>query len=182
MHAFVLLQRMKNEDLQRVVFSIYENGDYSTKIFNDLNGVSDLRRNKGWCKMIRGTGSWTAVHALFGQSEPLKRLRIKCSKRNESLFEHPICKLLPFILWSSVSSGSYIFFFGQRWRSSLSILCTLVRLISNLLDNFRIVTPFACFTSFLIFLTVPSARKVREWPGGLDSLIEPVPRISLHQR
>ena len=48
---------MKNEDFQKVVFSNYENGDHSTKIFHDLNGVSDLRTNKRWCKLIRGTGS-----------------------------------------------------------------------------------------------------------------------------
>ena len=35
------------------MFSNYENGDHSTKIFHDLNGVSDLRTNK----LIRGTGS-----------------------------------------------------------------------------------------------------------------------------
>ena len=48
---------MKNEDLQKVVFSNYENGDHSTKIFHDVNGVSGLRRNKDWCKMIRETDS-----------------------------------------------------------------------------------------------------------------------------
>ena len=36
---------MKNEDLQKVVFSKYENGDHSTKIFHDLNGVLGLRTN-----------------------------------------------------------------------------------------------------------------------------------------
>ena len=48
---------MKSEDLQKFLFSKYENGDHPTKIFHDLNGVLGLRINQRWCKLIRGTGS-----------------------------------------------------------------------------------------------------------------------------
>ncbi|CAF4548167.1 unnamed protein product, partial [Rotaria sp. Silwood2] len=48
---------MKSKDLQKVVFSKYENGDYPTKIFRDLNGALRLNTIKRWCKMIDETGS-----------------------------------------------------------------------------------------------------------------------------
>jgi hypothetical protein len=48
---------MNCEDLQKVVTLKHQNGDYSTKIFRDLNGVLSLPTIKKWCKMIDETGS-----------------------------------------------------------------------------------------------------------------------------
>ncbi len=48
---------MKSEDLQKVVFRKYEDGDGPAKIFRDLIGSLGLTTIKRWCKMIRDTGS-----------------------------------------------------------------------------------------------------------------------------
>ena len=48
---------MKSKDLQKVVFSKFQNGDRPTKIFKDLSGVLSLETVKRWCKMIRETGA-----------------------------------------------------------------------------------------------------------------------------
>jgi inhibitor of nuclear factor kappa-B kinase subunit alpha len=48
---------MKNKDLQKIVFSKYQNGDGPTKIFRDLGGGLCLKTIKRWCKMIDQTGS-----------------------------------------------------------------------------------------------------------------------------
>ncbi|CAF1688574.1 unnamed protein product, partial [Adineta ricciae] len=48
---------MKGEDLQKVVALKYQNGDYPTKVFRDLNGVISLATIKRWYKMIDETGS-----------------------------------------------------------------------------------------------------------------------------
>ncbi len=48
---------MKSKDPQKLVFSKYENGDGSNKIFRDLNGSLGLDTIKIWCKMILDTGS-----------------------------------------------------------------------------------------------------------------------------
>jgi len=47
---------MKSEDLQKVVISKRQNGDFPTKIFRDLNGTLGLTTIKRWCKMIDETG------------------------------------------------------------------------------------------------------------------------------
>ncbi|CAF2886452.1 unnamed protein product [Rotaria sp. Silwood2] len=48
---------MKSEDLRKVVFRKYEDGDGVCKIFRDLNGSLGLNTIKRWCKMVRYTGS-----------------------------------------------------------------------------------------------------------------------------
>ncbi|CAF2764913.1 unnamed protein product [Rotaria sp. Silwood2] len=48
---------MKSEDLRKVVFRKYEDGDGVCKIFRDLNGSLGLNTIKRWCKMVRDTGS-----------------------------------------------------------------------------------------------------------------------------
>jgi hypothetical protein len=48
---------MKSEDLQKVVISKRQNGEYLTKIFRDLNGTLGLTTIKRWCKMIDETGT-----------------------------------------------------------------------------------------------------------------------------
>lgn len=48
---------MKSKDLQKVVFSKFQNGDRPTKIFKDLSGVLSLETVKRWCKMIKETGA-----------------------------------------------------------------------------------------------------------------------------
>jgi hypothetical protein len=48
---------MKSKDLQKVIFSKYEDGDGPTKIFRDLNGCLGLNTIKRWCKMIHETSS-----------------------------------------------------------------------------------------------------------------------------
>ncbi len=48
---------MKSEDLRKVVFRKYEDGDGVCKIFRDLNGSLGLNTIRRWCKMIRDTGS-----------------------------------------------------------------------------------------------------------------------------
>ncbi len=48
---------MKSNDLQKVVFRKYEDGNGRTKIFHDLNGSLGLNTIKRWWKMIRDTGS-----------------------------------------------------------------------------------------------------------------------------
>lgn len=48
---------MKSKDLQKLVFSKYENGDGPTKIFQHLSGTISLPTIERWCKSIRDTGS-----------------------------------------------------------------------------------------------------------------------------
>ena len=48
---------MKSLDIQKLVFSKFQNGVGPTKIFNDLNGIIGLSTVKRWCKIIKETGS-----------------------------------------------------------------------------------------------------------------------------
>ena len=48
---------MKSKDLQKIVFSKYQNGDAPTKIHRDLAAGLCLKTIERWCKMIRETGS-----------------------------------------------------------------------------------------------------------------------------
>jgi hypothetical protein len=48
---------MKNKDLQRVVFSKYQDGDRPTKTYRDLNRAIGLSAIERWCKSIREHGS-----------------------------------------------------------------------------------------------------------------------------
>ena len=48
---------MKNKDLQKIVFSKYQNGDGPSKIFRDLHECLCLKTINRWCKMIRETGT-----------------------------------------------------------------------------------------------------------------------------
>ena len=50
---------MKSEDLQKVIVSKRQNGDFPTKNYHDLNGTLGLTTIKRWCKMIDETGSIT---------------------------------------------------------------------------------------------------------------------------
>lgn len=43
---------MKSKDLQNIVLSKYNSGDYPQKIFRDLNGGIALSTVQRWCKMI----------------------------------------------------------------------------------------------------------------------------------
>ncbi|CAF1934896.1 unnamed protein product [Rotaria magnacalcarata] len=53
---------MKSKDLQKLVLSKYENGDSTSKIFNDLNGSVSYHTIRRWCKMIRERGSIDLSH------------------------------------------------------------------------------------------------------------------------
>ena len=48
---------MKSKDVQKVVLSKYEKGDGATKIFQDLNGTTDLSTIERWCRQICESGS-----------------------------------------------------------------------------------------------------------------------------
>ena len=48
---------MKNKDLQKIVFSRYQNGDGPTKIYGDLSGSLYLKTIKRWCQMIDDNGA-----------------------------------------------------------------------------------------------------------------------------
>jgi transposase len=48
---------MKSEDLQKLLAAKHENGEFSMKVFRDLNGVISLATIKRWYKMIDKTGS-----------------------------------------------------------------------------------------------------------------------------
>ena len=48
---------MKSKDLQNLVLSKYKNGDGTTKIFQDLNGIISLSTVERWCRIIRESGS-----------------------------------------------------------------------------------------------------------------------------
>ena len=48
---------MKSKDLQRLVFSKYDNGDGTTKIFRDLNGAISLSTIERCCKRICKVGA-----------------------------------------------------------------------------------------------------------------------------
>ena len=48
---------MKSQDLQRVVFSKYQDGDRPTKIYRDLNRAIGLSTIERWCKSIRESDS-----------------------------------------------------------------------------------------------------------------------------
>ena len=48
---------MKSKDVQKVVFSKYEKGDGTTKIFQDLNGAISLPTIERWCRRIYECGS-----------------------------------------------------------------------------------------------------------------------------
>ena len=48
---------MKSEDLRKVVFRKYEDGDNACKIFRDLNGSLGLNTIKRWCEIIGDTDS-----------------------------------------------------------------------------------------------------------------------------
>ena len=50
---------MKNQVLQNLVLSKYQNSENPSKIFQDLNGSLSLRTVERCCKMIRDTGSIT---------------------------------------------------------------------------------------------------------------------------
>ena len=47
---------MKSKDLQNVVYNKFKNGEYPTKLFNDLSGVVSLATIKLWCSIIKNTG------------------------------------------------------------------------------------------------------------------------------
>ena len=55
---------MKNEDLQKIVFSKRQNGDRSTKIFRDSSEELHLKTVQRWCKVIDQTGSIDTSHSL----------------------------------------------------------------------------------------------------------------------
>ena len=55
---------MKDEDLQKLVLYEYENGEPSTKIFEDLNGFVSSRTIRRWCKMVRETSTANLSHSL----------------------------------------------------------------------------------------------------------------------
>ena len=48
---------MKSKDLQKIVFSKYQNGDGPTKIHRDLSGGLSFNTVKRWCKMIKESGA-----------------------------------------------------------------------------------------------------------------------------
>ena len=48
---------MKSKDLQKIVFSKYQNSDGPSKIFRDLHEGLCLKTINSWCKMIRETGT-----------------------------------------------------------------------------------------------------------------------------
>ena len=48
---------MKSEDLRKVIFRKYEDGDDVRKIFRDLHGSMGLNTVKRWCKVICDTDS-----------------------------------------------------------------------------------------------------------------------------
>lgn len=47
---------MKSEDIQKIVFGKFQNGDCPTKIYNDLNKHVSLSTIKRWCKQVRQHG------------------------------------------------------------------------------------------------------------------------------
>ena len=65
----------KSKELQKIVFSKYQNGDTSTKIYRDLNGGFGLTTIKRWCQVIRRSGS-------IQLSSPPSDLRIIRTKAN----------------------------------------------------------------------------------------------------
>ena len=48
---------MKSKDVQNIVLSKYEQGDETTKIFEDLNGTIRLSTIERWCRRIRESNS-----------------------------------------------------------------------------------------------------------------------------
>ena len=48
---------MKNQDIQKLVFSEYENDEGPSEIFQHLNGTVSLITIKRWYKMVRETGT-----------------------------------------------------------------------------------------------------------------------------
>ena len=60
----IKFSKTKGEDLQKLVLSKYEKGEPSTKIFEDLIGFVSSRIIRGWCKMVRETGTINLSHSL----------------------------------------------------------------------------------------------------------------------
>ncbi|CAF2134317.1 unnamed protein product [Rotaria magnacalcarata] len=88
---------MKSKDLQKLVLSKYENGDSTSKIFNDLNGSVSYHTIRRWCKMIRERGSIDLSHTPG--RPPIVRTKVmirKLSKRRffkNSFFDEKIFDL-----------------------------------------------------------------------------------------
>lgn len=66
---------MKSKDLQQVVLSKYQKGEYPKKIYHDLNGGVGLRTIERWCQMIRRSGA-------INLSKPSGRPRLVRTKGN----------------------------------------------------------------------------------------------------
>ena len=65
---------MKSKNVQKIVFSKYEKGDGTTKIFQELNGTISLSTIERWCRRIRKSG-------CINLSKPSGRSRIIRTKR-----------------------------------------------------------------------------------------------------
>ena len=48
---------MKSKDMQKLVFSKYENDEGPSEIFQHLNDTVSLITIKHWCKIVRETGT-----------------------------------------------------------------------------------------------------------------------------
>ncbi|CAF2082310.1 unnamed protein product [Rotaria magnacalcarata] len=77
---------MKSEDLRKVAFRKYEDGDGVYKIFRDLNGSLGLNTIKRWCKMIRHTGSiplstYPGAPHLARTSKTIKKVKHKFDRK-----------------------------------------------------------------------------------------------------
>ena len=67
----IKFSKMKGEDLQKLVHSKYENGEPSTKIFEDLNGFVSSRTIRRWSErqVLSIYLTLWVVHALSGPKE-----------------------------------------------------------------------------------------------------------------
>ncbi len=100
---------MKSKDLQKIVFSKFQNGDGPTKIYRDLSGGLSLETVKRWCKMIQENG---AIELLNSSGRPRiirtsgviqkvknrmnrkKRVSIRILSRELDISKTSICRIL----------------------------------------------------------------------------------------
>ncbi|CAF1216916.1 unnamed protein product [Rotaria magnacalcarata] len=79
---------MKSKDLQKLVLSKYENGDSTSKIFNDLNGSVSYHTIRRWCKMIRERGSIDLSHTpgrppIVRTKVMIRKVKHRCKRKKK---------------------------------------------------------------------------------------------------